>query len=373
MIKKVVLTGGPSSGKTTVLNSIVKEFNKHFVKVIVVPETATELITAGVRMFGEDKIDALDFQELVIRTMIFKEDNYYRAAEMYEKLYPNQDVLIILDRAIMDNLAYVGDEKFIEVLNRLGLNGDYSQIYNRYDLVINLVSNAKFFTLENNKARTESTREALELGQRTLAGWIGHKNLKIVSPKENIDEKINEVVGHINVLLNKEQLKLQKKYLVNLKNSNLNEILKDSKVSYIEQAYLISEDNVEKRIRKTVNNNYDTYELAVYKIKEDGSKVLDKEKNISKKIYNELLQFKAFNSDVIRKARYYFSYGDTCMYLDIFEDNNEIGYLEINYDWKDMITLPSYLDVISDVSNEDGYSNRKYIINDINLKRLLLN
>ena len=145
MIKKVVLTGGPSSGKTTVLNSIVKEFNKHCVKVIVVPETATELITAGVRMFGEDKIDALDFQELVIRTMIFKEDNYYRAAEMYEKLYPNQDVLIILDRAIMDNLAYVGDEKFIEVLNRLGLNGDYSQIYNRYDLVINLVSNAKFF------------------------------------------------------------------------------------------------------------------------------------------------------------------------------------------------------------------------------------
>ena len=213
----------------------------------------------------------------------------------------------------------------------------------------------------------------MELGQRTLAGWIGHKNLKIVSPKENIDEKINEVVGHINVLLNKEQLKLQKKYLVNLKNSNLNEILKDSKVSYIEQAYLISEDNVEKRIRKTVNHNYDTYELAVYKIKEDGSKVLDKEKNISKKIYNELLQFKAFNSDVIRKARYYFSYGDTCMYLDIFEDNNEIGYLEINYDWKDKITLPSYLDVISDVSNEDGYSNRKYMINDINLKRLLLN
>ena len=85
------------------------------------------------------------------------------------------------------------------------------------------------------------------------------------------------------------------------------------------------------------------------------------------------MQFKAFNSDVIRKARYYFSYVDTCMYLDIFEDNNERGYLEINYDWKDKITLPSYLDVISDVSNEDGYSNRKYMINDINLKRLLLN
>ena len=61
------------------------------------------------------------------------------------------------------------------------------------------------------------------------------------------------------------------------------------------------------------------------------------------------------------------------MYLDIFEDNNEIGYLEINYDWKDKITLPSYLDVISDVSNEKGYSNRKYAINDISLKRLLHN
>ena len=37
------------------------------------------------------------------------------------------------------------------------------------------------------------------------------------------------------------------------------------------------------------------------------------------------------------------------------------------------ITLPSYLDVISDVSNEEGYSNRKYAINDISLKRLLHN
>ena len=61
MEKRIVLTGGPGSGKTTVLNSIVNIYSSLGVKVIVVSETATEIINSGIKPFGDDKIDLLDF------------------------------------------------------------------------------------------------------------------------------------------------------------------------------------------------------------------------------------------------------------------------------------------------------------------------
>ena len=45
MEKRIVLTGGPGSGKTTVINNIANIFSSLGVKVIVVPETATVFLS----------------------------------------------------------------------------------------------------------------------------------------------------------------------------------------------------------------------------------------------------------------------------------------------------------------------------------------
>ena len=47
-IRKIVLTGGPSAGKTTGLSWIRNAFSKLGYTVLFVPETATELISGGV-------------------------------------------------------------------------------------------------------------------------------------------------------------------------------------------------------------------------------------------------------------------------------------------------------------------------------------
>ena len=73
MEKRIVLTGGPGSGKTTVINNIANIFSSLGVKVIVVPETATEIITSGIKPFGEDPVDMLAFQELVLKQQLSKE------------------------------------------------------------------------------------------------------------------------------------------------------------------------------------------------------------------------------------------------------------------------------------------------------------
>ena len=53
-IVKIVLTGGPAAGKTTLISRILKEFKQDDGwKVITIPETATDLIANfGIKPFG---------------------------------------------------------------------------------------------------------------------------------------------------------------------------------------------------------------------------------------------------------------------------------------------------------------------------------
>ena len=58
----VVLTGGPCAGKSTGLSRIEQELTKRGYKVYVVAETATEVITGGIK---PSEIDWLHFQKSI--------------------------------------------------------------------------------------------------------------------------------------------------------------------------------------------------------------------------------------------------------------------------------------------------------------------
>lgn len=358
MEKRIVLTGGPGSGKTTVLNSIVNMYTSLGVKVVVVSETATEIINSGIKPFGDDKIEMLDFQKLVLSLQLSKEKIYDEAIRMYQKVHPNEDILIIYDRGSIDNKAYITDEEFDAVMQSV-CDADYSTILNKYDLIIDLVGSKKFYTLENNKARSESADVALTLGEKTLKSWVGHPKVKIVGPKENMNDKVSEVVSYINELLSKKNQKKQAKYLVSIKDCNLLEISKNGVTAYIEQYYLSSPNNEEKRIRMTILNGCPTYELTVYE-REDNKKILKSSKRIDKKIYDELKEFKLPSSSVIKKYRIYFTFMDTYMHLDLFTDGEEIeefGYLEINLNDEKIINIPPFISALKDVSSSPEYDN----------------
>lgn len=358
MIKRVVLTGGPGSGKTTVLENIVRVYESQGIKVIVVPETATEVINAGVKGFGDEPIDMIDFQELIMRLQLAKEAVYDRAVQMYLDKYPDKDVLVVYDRGTIDNTAYINRDEFDIVLDRLGNVKNYSELMNKYDLVLNLVGRKDFYTTENNKARSENVNEALERGERTLKSWFGHDKIKIIMPKDAVEDKINETLNYINEIFDKNQVKRQQKYLVDLSESDLSMILNVGKVANIEQAYLVSDDDVEKRIRKVKFNDSYSYRLTVYKVLSSGDKVLISEKIIDEKIYASLMEFKVPNSKIISKNRYYFSYEGKYMYLDVFDGNKEFGILEVNVSEDENIVIPENICVLDNVSSNKSYENR---------------
>ncbi len=98
----LVLTGGPCSGKTTAIATIEKELSARGYHVLIVPETATELISNGIRPFG-NCLDNLSFQKILFEKQSHKEMLYLEVA----KKIPANKVVILYDRGLMENKTYV--------------------------------------------------------------------------------------------------------------------------------------------------------------------------------------------------------------------------------------------------------------------------
>lgn len=131
-IKKIVLTGGPCAGKTTAIEQIKEVLIKKGYRVFIVPESATELINGELRPFGNDSIDIDLFQKLIMKYQLVKEKIYEEAA----RSLPNDSKsVIIYDRGLLDNKAYISHYQFQKILNE----GD---LLERYDMVIHLVTAA---------------------------------------------------------------------------------------------------------------------------------------------------------------------------------------------------------------------------------------
>lgn len=355
MVKKIVLTGGPGSGKTSVLKRIKDEYTAKGMKVIIVPETATEIINMGIKPFGEDKVDIVEFQKLVLQYQLVKEnivDKYMMGAK--------QDCLIIYDRGMMDGQAFVSTDEFRDVIHSACPNKDYYDLLNSYDLIINLVSRPDFYTIENNPSRSESAGRAMELGDLTLGSWLGHERLRVVKPKDKIEEKEDEVIEIIDDLLAYGNSKRQEKFVVDLDSSDLSKIICLAKKVKIEQIYLKSKKNIEFRIRKSMLADSVNYKMSIFRKYEDGRIDILKEENIDEATYYKLSKLRDENYNTIYKTRYYFTYNGEYLYLDVF-DEQELGILEINVKDNDIVIVPDFLTILDKVSqsNNSKYSNMR--------------
>ena len=98
LVGKICLTGGPCAGKTTALSAIEENLQEQGYNVLIVPESATELIKGGIRPFGKKSVDFLLFQNLIMNYQLNKERIYEEAANSLEG-----KTVIIYDRGVMDN------------------------------------------------------------------------------------------------------------------------------------------------------------------------------------------------------------------------------------------------------------------------------
>jgi CYTH domain-containing protein/predicted ATPase len=178
-IRRIVLTGGPCSGKSKIMEEIRKRMGG---SIQCVPEVASILISqVGIR----PEINARRFNSSIYRVQkIFEATSLGQAADEGKKA-------VIFDRGTVDNAAYMknGLDDFARLYST-----DTESEYRQYDAVICLEVPPREVYKEcklNNAARTEDFETAFQLGERIKKVWGSHPNFHIVPNFSTWDEKKN--------------------------------------------------------------------------------------------------------------------------------------------------------------------------------------
>ena len=353
-ISKIVITGGPCAGKTTALTWINNYFSKRGYTVLFVPETATELISNGVAPWtcGTN----YEYQVCQMKLQKYKEKIFEEAAKSMD----SNKILIICDRGMLDNKAYLKEGEFKRLLKEISSNETRER--DSYDAVFHLVTAAKgkeeAYTLANNSARTETPQQAREIDDRLIAAWTGHPHFRIIDNSTNFEEKLERLLKEIASFLGEpEPLEIERKFLIYFPNIKELESMPNCTKVDIVQTYLKSTDGTERRVRaRGIDGNYLYYLTEKRKISE--LKRVEVERKLTQDEYISLLMETDNKLHPIHKTRYCLSEGSQYFEIDIYPEWDKQAIMEIELSSEeDQIQVPKYLKIIKEVTDDPKYKN----------------
>ena len=353
-ISKIVITGGPCAGKSTAMSWIQNAFTQRGYQVLFVPETATELITGGVAPWtcGSN----LDYQICQIGLQMEKERIFEQAA----KTMDCDKVLVVCDRGMLDNKAYMTEMEFQQVLTLM--NQNEVELRDSYGAVFHLVTAAKgaekFYTTANNTARTETVEEAAALDDKLIAAWTGHPHLRIINNTSDFENKMKRLIAEISAFLGEpEPFEIERKFLIQYPDLNWLENIPNCQRIEIIQTYLISKEGEEVRVRQRgMNGNYIYFQTLKKAV--SGLKRVEIERRLSKDEYLTLLMDADPTKRQIRKTRYCLTFENQYFEIDVYPFWTDKAIIEIELsDENAEIVFPEQIKVIKEVTEDDAYKN----------------
>ena len=282
-IIKIVFTGGPCAGKTTLINKTREYLQKNNYKVLVVPETATNILGIGINSKLLGSVEK--FQSVIFKKQIFNE----KLIENVSKKLKGEQLIILYDRGILDNKAYCENYQTFDKIINTQSRSEISFLDN-YDLVFDLISTAvcapEKYNLTSNKERTETIEEAIQLDQQTSNAWVGHSNLKIINSNISLEDVFKIIKKEIlDYIKNSNKQEIKQFYLDNLIDDFINYNDKNSRLIDIEEIHLNkNKSNINYVIYKRIYKDSTSYVLKVFK----------KENNIIKTYYNTKILFEEY-------------------------------------------------------------------------------
>lgn len=352
----IVITGGPCSGKTTGLARLNRMLSDRGYKVLISPESATKLITAGMTP-GE--LPWIEFQEEILLDTLSQEDRILSIAKRYRD--KGRKVVVLCDRGAMDGEAYIGEDAYGELLERLGFTR--RQLCDeRYHAVIHLRTAAfgaeEFYTLANNEARHETPLEAWLLDERTLFAWTRHQHPRAIDNSTDFEGKLHRLFGEVCAILGDPvPLEKEDKFLI--------EALDPASIpvkwteSLITQDYLVSpKAGEERRVRARGDRDSISYYYTVKRKVSSGVRA-EEEKMISEREYQALLTLRDPEKATVKKRRICFFWREQFFEVDLFEEPRPgLALMEAERsDRTPELELPPFVKVLRNVTDDKQYSN----------------
>ncbi len=356
-ITKIVITGGPCAGKTTAMSWIQNAFAKLGYAVLFVDETATQLISGGAAPWRSTS--NRDFQWRLIQLQQAKEEAFGEIGQILKE----DKILIVCDRAVMDNCAYMTEQEFGWILKQMGTSK--IALRDHYDAVFHLVTAAKgaekYYTLANNQARTETAEEAAALDDRLIAAWTGHPHFRVIDNSTGFEEKMMRLIREITAFLGEPApLEIERKYLISRPNLHMLEQMPNCERVSIVQTYLKGRDpSEERRIRQRGSNGSYIY-FETRKQKTSGIGRVEIEKRLSQEEYISLLVEADPAYRPIHKERYCLSENGLYYEIDIYPEWKEKAVMEIELSGEEQeIIFPEGIEVIREVTGDPAWSNHE--------------
>ena len=181
MQKRIVLTGGPSAGKTTLLNWLGHHFEN---KIHLAPEAATILFSNG-----HPRPNSFE-EALFTQRKIFKIQRDLELIAL-ERSNPFQPEPLFCDRGSLDGGAYWPGslDHFCESMETT-LESEVA----RYTAIIHLQSPNTQHGYRNTSIRTESAEEAAALDARIGEYWKHHSNYFFIPHEDSFSKKLTHAL-----------------------------------------------------------------------------------------------------------------------------------------------------------------------------------
>nr|BFD59984.1 hypothetical protein CKG001_20910 [Bdellovibrio sp. CKG001]BFD63391.1 hypothetical protein BdHM001_20720 [Bdellovibrio sp. HM001]BFD67277.1 hypothetical protein HAGR004_22990 [Bdellovibrio sp. HAGR004] len=183
---KVAITGGPSGGKTTLIEALKKELGQ---RCAVVPEAASILYRGGFPRFKDPQ------------TIVHAQRAIYATQFELEAMisYVSQKNLVVCDRGSLDSAAYWPSTAPVDFFT--ALNTTKEKELARYDWVIHLDTASAEYYDASNPIRTETFQEAWDLNSRIKDAWSGHPRRVIITHNEDFLSKMTTSLAVIRAIM----------------------------------------------------------------------------------------------------------------------------------------------------------------------------
>lgn len=182
---KIAITGGPSGGKTTLIDALKKELGQ---SCAIVPEAASILYRGGFPRF-KDASGQIHTQKAI----------YYTQRELEELiLIESKKALIVCDRGSLDSVAYW---PYDEANFLTAISSTKESEWARYDWVIHLDTADTDYYDTTNPIRTETHQEAESLNEKIKKAWEGHPRRVIISQSSDFLSKMTTSLAVIRAIM----------------------------------------------------------------------------------------------------------------------------------------------------------------------------
>lgn len=364
---KLVLTGGPCGGKSTGQARLSTFFENLGWKVFRVPETASVLLSGGIKFSDLSEEESTMFQENLLKTMLQIEDTFFELGRTCKR-----NCLIICDRGAMDASAYIAKDKWEHIMNENFWNSVELRD-NRYNQIIHMVSAARgaeeFYSIEDHNCRSEDVQLARELDVKAAAAWVGHPYFDVIDNSTDFEGKIRRMIASVchkvGLDTGDRLLKNSRKYkfLVEgpLPDDSVFPPFQDFEVVH---NYLQSNSPNQVRLRKRGQKGHYSYIHTVRRQNQPGGQVIEVKTQVTHRDYINLLTQKDNSHFTIYKRRRCFIDNNQYFQLDIYEQPSHprckgLILLETYSALEKEIlmkTLPSFLNIKKDVTGNPEYS-----------------